>query len=1034
MAIALPNYLTNRFTRTLLAIAAILVMIAVPMSRAHADACTFTSVANGNWNNPATWSASGTACGTYPGESFAGDAVVISSGHVVTVNVSPANAIASLTFPSGNAADTTVSIGSGITLNVSGTVTIPRAQANPGNIQNTLAVGAGNLHAASIAFTNGGGAPRHRLTISTGTATVTGDVTKSGAGGASATITFTGAGLLKLGGAFLTSGTGALNAGTGTVEYDKAGAQTVGDFTYYNLKLSGSGVKTMAGAVAVGNNLNVGAGTTLDTGPTGTSTLAVTGNTTVNGTLKLDNTGTKTFTGNVAVNSGATWNETGAASIDYGGNLQNGGTYTANSGVHTFSGTGTTIGGANEIAIPNVTVSGTTTNNGTLTVSTALAGAGTLTNGATGTLNFGGSAIGPTLTASAVGNVVNYEAAGGQTVSATAYDSLVFSGSGAKSIASGTSVADNLSIAPTGSAMADIGATLNISVGNLTLGGVNEPYGTWGSTSSTATHQDDTYFTATDGILTVAKTRLTITADNRSKTYGDTVTFLGTEFTTSGLVSPDTVDSVTLTSAGAASSATVAGSPYSIVPSAATGSGLSNYVIIYQNGSLTVNKATAAIVVTPYTVTYNAAAHTATGTATGVFSESLSGLNLTGTTHTHAGDYPSDAWNFTDVTGNYNNASGTTHDHINKANASCTVTGYSVMWDGLPHTATGSCTGVGTDGTLSGLDLSGTTHTNVGDYPNDPWAFTDVSGNYNNQNGSVHDVISTTHAPVITETDPVAVTMNVNGNTTPFSLTLHATDADTGQTATLVWSISGAATNGSASTTATGGSAVINYTPNLNYMGSDSFTVQVQDADLLTDSITVNVTVAPKKLTLTSSGGRDGWVRESGEFTNVGGSKNDTSTTFVLGDSALNQQYRSILSFPTTLPSGAVVTKITLRIKQSGLPKGANPFTKLGNIAVDVKKGQFGLVWLQLTDFQARATLRQAMTILNAPDINLWYSTSLTTGADGLVNKAGNTQFRLRFTKDDNNNFAANYLKFFSGNSITENKPQLIIEYYLPAP
>jgi len=47
--------------------------------------------------------------------------------------------------------------------------------------------------------------------------------------------------------------------------------------------------------------------------------------------------------------------------------------------------------------------------------------------------------------------------------------------------------------------------------------------------------------------------------------------------------------------------------------------------------------------------------------------ESLSGLNLSGTTHTSAGDYPTDPWTFTDVTGNYNNASGSVHDVINKA-------------------------------------------------------------------------------------------------------------------------------------------------------------------------------------------------------------------------------------------------------------------------------------------------------------------------------------------------------------------------------
>jgi hypothetical protein len=91
-----------------------------------------------------------------------------------------------------------------------------------------------------------------------------------------------------------------------------------------------------------------------------------------------------------------------------------------------------------------------------------------------------------------------------------------------------------------------------------------------------------------NGLLTVNPAALTITADNRTKTFGQTVTFTGTEFMAVGLVNGDAVSSVTLNSAGAAASATVAGSPYSIVPSAAVGTGLANYTISYIDGTLTV--------------------------------------------------------------------------------------------------------------------------------------------------------------------------------------------------------------------------------------------------------------------------------------------------------------------------------------------------------------------------------------------------------------------------------------------------------------
>jgi len=45
--------------------------------------------------------------------------------------------------------------------------------------------------------------------------------------------------------------------------------------------------------------------------------------------------------------------------------------------------------------------------------------------------------------------------------------------------------------------------------------------------------------------------------------------------------------------------------------------------------------------------------------------ESLSGLDLSGTTHLTVGTY-TDTWTFTDVTGNYKTASGTVLDEILK--------------------------------------------------------------------------------------------------------------------------------------------------------------------------------------------------------------------------------------------------------------------------------------------------------------------------------------------------------------------------------
>jgi hypothetical protein len=79
---------------------------------------------------------------------------------------------------------------------------------------------------------------------------------------------------------------------------------------------------------------------------------------------------------------------------------------------------------------------------------------------------------------------------------------------------------------------------------------------------------------------------LTITANNRAKTLGESVAFTGHEFVANGLVASDSVTAVTLSSAGSGAAAGVG--TYPIVPTNAAGTGLANYAINYVNGTLTV--------------------------------------------------------------------------------------------------------------------------------------------------------------------------------------------------------------------------------------------------------------------------------------------------------------------------------------------------------------------------------------------------------------------------------------------------------------
>src|SRR5206468_10913985 len=86
-------------------------------------------------------------------------------------------------------------------------------------------------------------------------------------------------------------------------------------------------------------------------------------------------------------------------------------------------------------------------------------------------------------------------------------------------------------------------------------------------------------------------------------------------------------------------------------------------------------------------------------------------------------------------------ASGTVHDALAKATATIVVTPYNVTYNGVPHTATGSATGVGTTNLNAQLTLSGTTHTNAGDYPSEAWSFAGGT-NYNDASGTVHDALA----------------------------------------------------------------------------------------------------------------------------------------------------------------------------------------------------------------------------------------------------------------------------------------------------
>lgn len=206
------------------------------------------------------------------------------------------------------------------------------------------------------------------------------------------------------------------------------------------------------------------------------------------------------------------------------GNLSGGGvynvTYTGNSKT-----TGTELSGS---ALNNVTVnltSGQTltldanrTPDGNLTITSGIfdlgantfnrsAAGGTLTVSDGTTLKIGGTNTLPTnYNTHSIGATSTIEYAGSaQSVAALnssqTYGNLTLSGSGTKTFGGARTVQNTLSIAS--GVVANLG-TFTHTAKILTLGGVLQPTGSHGSTSSPAIYQNNTYFAATSGIINVS--------------------------------------------------------------------------------------------------------------------------------------------------------------------------------------------------------------------------------------------------------------------------------------------------------------------------------------------------------------------------------------------------------------------------------------------------------------------------------------------------------------------------------------------------
>ena len=208
--------------------------------------------------------------------------------------------------------------------------------------------------------------------------------------------------------------------------------------------------------------------------------------------------------------------------------------------------------------------------------------------------------------------------------------------------------------------------------------------------------------------------------------------------------------------------------------------------------------------------------------------------------------------------------------------------------------------------------------------------------------------------------------------------------------------------------------------------------VNVLSATATGFQVSIEMPAASTSAVFTSVAANDGWLLESTENSNRGGTLNSAATTFRLGDDAANRQFRSILHFDTSsLPDTAVITGVTLKIMKQGLA-GTNPFSTHRALLGDIRSLFFGASnVLQASDFQATANRSAVLSFAATPAGN-WYTATLKNVGFPFVSRTGATQLRLRFTLDDNNDRGADYMSFYSGSAAAANRPRLIVQYYVP--
>lgn len=259
----------------------LLALLSIPLTISGQTVGDYRTNATGtwNWSTAANWQRwNGTdwvAAGNYPGQVAGAGTVNILDNTTVRVSATVPNPVGALSI-NGGGNDSYVQFSGAFTLTVTGQTYL---NSNNNNDEKSILVDAGTFYTGSLSANSNGNSQDAYIRITTGSVYVTGNIALNSTN-LRTYILFTGAGSLYAGGSITGGGItstagGAATAPTwGTVIFNGTTAQTLGNYTYYNITINNASGVNLPANITANNSLTMTQGNI----NAGSYTLAVTGN------------------------------------------------------------------------------------------------------------------------------------------------------------------------------------------------------------------------------------------------------------------------------------------------------------------------------------------------------------------------------------------------------------------------------------------------------------------------------------------------------------------------------------------------------------------------------------------------------------------------------------------------------------------------------------------------------------------------------------------------------------------------------------